>query len=66
MDQTILNSTFRRIESGRKDVSLQGLVNLYNNVVGGYRMNYMDEAPLTEQEAKEFLGMIDLWRQLGW
>ena len=29
-------------------------------------MNYMDEAPLTEQEAKEFLGMIDLWRQLGW
>lgn len=66
MDQSILNSTFRRIESGRKDVSLQGLVDLYNTVFGGYRMNYMDEKPLTEQETKEFLGMIDIWRQIGW
>lgn len=70
MDQTQINSTFREIERARNDKSLNGLANglvkMYNYTFGGYNLHKLDENPLTQQEVKEFVEMIDVWRQLGW
>lgn len=66
MDQTMINSVFRQVERRRNDRSLNGLIGIYNQTFGGYKMNYLDDAPLTETEVNEFMDMIDLWRQLGW
>lgn len=64
MDESLLNSAFRAYQRTGDDRSLNGLVTLFNNTFTS--VNPMSDAPLTENEIKDFGMMINTLGILGW